>query len=83
MKHTPGTWITKDGQVYPEETGKTIAVIPYYDEENSRQKADAALLAAAPDMLQACETAVAQIYNNDPQAAIATLQNAAKKAKGE
>jgi len=24
LKHTPGNWIAHDGQIYPEETGKTV-----------------------------------------------------------
>lgn len=57
-KHTPGTWYAKDGQVYPTETGKTLAVIPYFDKENEEQKANAKLIAAAPDLLEACKMAL-------------------------
>ena len=52
MKHTQGTWYARDGQIYPEETGKTLAVIPYYDKDNAQQKADANLIAAAPELLE-------------------------------
>lgn len=51
IKHTPGTWHTKEGQIYPTETGKTIAVIPYFDEANEEEKANAMLIAKAPVML--------------------------------
>ena len=54
MKHTEGTWITKDGQIYPQETGKTLALIPYFDKDDKEQEANARLIAAAPDMLKVC-----------------------------
>jgi len=63
---------------------ETLASV--YDLGRGRRKefnANAVLVAHAPDLLQACETAVDQIYNNDLTGAIATLQAAAKKAKGE
>ena len=53
MKHTKGNWYAKEGQIYPEETGKTLALIPYYDKDNEEQEANAKLIAAAPDMLEA------------------------------
>lgn len=51
-KHTPGEWIAKDGQIYPIETGKTLAIIPYYITDDEQQ-ANARLIAAAPDLLEA------------------------------
>lgn len=51
LKHTKGNWHAKDGQVYPEETGVTIAHV--YPGEN--QEADSKVIAAAPDLLAACE----------------------------
>ncbi len=51
-KHTPGTWQAKDGQIYPTETGKTLALIPYYDKDNREQEANSKLIAAAPELLQ-------------------------------
>ena len=62
-KHTPGNWITKEGQIYSEETGKTIAIIPYFDEDDETQKADAKLIASAPDLLRSLEFAVKFIDN--------------------
>ncbi len=57
LKHTAGNWIAKEGQIYPEETGKTLALIPYFDENNEEQAANAKLIAAAPDLLDALKRA--------------------------
>jgi hypothetical protein len=51
-KHTSGKWHAKDGQIYPTETGKTLAIIPYYDKDNREQEANAKLIAAASELLQ-------------------------------
>jgi len=51
-KHTPGQWATKEGQIYTQETGKTLALIPYFDEENEEQQANAQLIMYAPELLQ-------------------------------
>jgi len=37
-KHTKGNWISKDGQIYSEETGRTIAIIPYFDKNNEENR---------------------------------------------
>ena len=50
--HTPGEWNGKDGQVYSTETGKTLAIIPYFDKDNKEQEANQTLLASAPEMLR-------------------------------
>jgi hypothetical protein len=50
--HTKGNWIAKDGQIYPEETGKTLALIPYFDKESEEDNANASLMAAAPELLE-------------------------------
>jgi hypothetical protein len=50
-QHTAGTWTAKDGQIYPEETGKTLAVLPYYS-GTEEQEANAKLISAAPELLE-------------------------------
>jgi hypothetical protein len=50
--YTKGEWIAKGGQIYPQETGETLALIPYFDAENKEQQANQKLLAAAPELLE-------------------------------
>ena len=63
--HMPGTWYTSDkgpsgphyqGQVAVEETGRTVAIT--YDDEGGH---NARLIAAAPEMLAACQAALQNI----------------------
>ena len=61
MKHTKGEWFAKEGQIYPIETGKTLALIPYYDKDDKEQEANAKLIAAAPDMLFALNELLANV----------------------
>lgn len=51
--HTQGNWHAHDGQIYPEQTGATVALIPYFDKDNEQHQANSKLIAAAPDMLEA------------------------------
>jgi len=53
-KFSTGTWHSHDGQIYPEQTGQTICLIPYYDNGNEEQQANAKLIAVAPQLLDAC-----------------------------
>jgi hypothetical protein len=95
MNHTKGEWIAKDGQIYPQETGKTLALIPYFELGNEEHEANQKLIAAAPDLLEACEWAVKQFKRladegrypefmlaNNGGNGIMNLVNAINKAKG-
>jgi hypothetical protein len=85
-----GEWITKEGQIYPQETGKTLALIPYFDKDNTEEQANAKLIAAAPTMLEALKVALEDtemLLNGDceptPDNLIATIEvikNAINKA---
>ena len=52
--YTKGEWYAKEGDIHLIETGKTIALIPYYDKENKEEAANARLIAAAPELLNCC-----------------------------
>ena len=54
---TKGEWFAKEGNVYQIETGKTLAILPYYDKKSKEQKANANIMAAAPEMLEALRLA--------------------------
>ena len=51
--HTQGDWYAQEGQIVVQDTGKTLAVIPYYDGDNKEESANANLMAAAPELLKA------------------------------
>lgn len=53
-RFTQGEWQAKEGQIYSLETGKTHAVIPYFDQNNEEQKANQNLIAASKDLLNCC-----------------------------
>lgn len=63
-RFTQGEWYAKEGQIYPLETGKTLATIPYFDENDLEQKANAQLISAALDLLEAYKTLFAAVENN-------------------
>lgn len=50
-KHSDGEWYAKDGQIVQSNTGRTLAVIPYFDSRNNEQKANQDLMAMAPTFL--------------------------------
>jgi len=81
LKHTQGDWYARDGQIYPTDTGKTLALIPYYDKDNEEHEANARLIANAPWLLMALQEAVdhSVIYDTPP-ALIELFQFAINKA---
>jgi len=52
---TSQTWYAKDGQIIEEGTGKTIAILTYFDKEDEEQQRQQKLLAAAPELLEQCQ----------------------------
>ena len=54
MKHTPGPWIAKEGMIYSEadNTGKTLAIVTHHS--ILIEEANATLIAASPELLDAC-----------------------------
>jgi len=85
-KHTQGEWLANEGQIYPAETGKILALIPYFDKENKEQEANAKLIAAAPELLDVLNHIIERISvvrHNDAfcQALKDKAINAINKAK--
>lgn len=81
--HTPGEWYAKDGQIYPQETGKTLALIPYFDSEDKEQEANGKLIAAAPELLEALIHAYSHmVINKEYQGRVIleTIRSAIQKA---
>ena len=80
--HTPGPWEVSDASIIAGEI--CIAIIETdggYEADPATRKANASLIAAAPDMLEALEN----IENDDmhmPATAWRMIQNAIRKAKG-
>ena len=50
-RHTPGPYYFKDGMIVSEDTGETLAILPYHGDE-PEQIATGILLAAAPELLR-------------------------------
>jgi hypothetical protein len=65
--HTPGDWYATQGQIVSQDTGKTLALIPYYDESNEEQTANANLMASAPKLLDALKEALDQLQSWNPE----------------
>jgi hypothetical protein len=64
-KHTQGNWNASEGQIYPQETGKTLALIPYFDKENEEMEANSKLIAASPTMFKY----ISELANNGDERA--------------
>jgi hypothetical protein len=84
METTQGNWHAHDGQIYTEETGKTLALIPYFDKDNKEMQANSKLIASAPDLLKALQNLLEDVQysiKDIPFGAIGQRQiNAAKEA---
>lgn len=52
MKIKQEDLIAKDGQIYSEETGVTVAMIAYFDKDNEEHQCLQQLLASAPKLLK-------------------------------
>ena len=91
-KHTPGPWETKDGQEVMAESGMRL-IAQCHAGHREERGANARLIAAAPDLLEACKKAFDNIANMDaPQslqdkgrklAALSTLGMAISRADGK
>lgn len=79
--HTPGPWFVHANQVYSEHNGQTVAVFPGVRSDEP-VSANAHLIAAAPDLLEAVELYLE--LSPDQPANLSKLARAAiKKARGQ
>ena len=81
-RHTPGPWATCNTTIYAVDDGEPVARC--LDKEMHRAFPDAQLIAAAPELLAACELALLDmdswgIFGPGRKA----IETAIKKAKGE
>jgi hypothetical protein len=89
-KHTPGPWHVNAPASVVSIDGLHVCDINGYGATDERKRADAALISAAPDLLAAAETALADIRQTancdtgDAQtlATVAALEAAILKARG-
>jgi hypothetical protein len=93
-KHTPGPWrVSSDEDGVSIRMGSTLRDLSYYDnadlwtcesdEEDEAAMANAHLMAAAPDMLEALENLENDDGTTMPPSAWELVQTAIAKAKGE
>lgn len=90
MKHTKGPWFFEDDKhnthkwIFSQATGYVIA---RFEHDEINLEANAHLIAAAPDLLSACEAALIDLCSDElfesHKETINTLQSALKKARGE
>jgi hypothetical protein len=79
--YTPGDWYAKDGQIVAQDTGKTLALIPYYDASNEEQTANANLMAASKELLNALNCAYLNCHKSQMTIeAITLIEQAIQKA---
>ena len=75
-QHTPGPW-AQNGNLIEGPDGETVAYVTAYNTMTPRQKANARLIAAAPELLAALENVMANptTFSFEPiRAAIASVK---------
>lgn len=88
LKHTPGKWVQYFNLVTTED-GENVCLVNTGLKPQKEALANAALIAAAPEMLEALESAMYDIdrWNNSgvvhATPLVQMLQSVIKKAKGE
>ena len=99
MRHTPGPWRAYTGEVRPqmmyrrnicilEESGERFMAVAadHHVDQVTEHEANAHLIAAAPDLLEACEEALQRLggrFQAEDMQAGRTLRAALAKARGE
>lgn len=77
-QHTPGPW-AQNGNLIEGPDGETVAYVTAYNTMTPRQKANARLIAAAPELLAALENVMA----NPTTFSFEPIRAAIAKATGE
>jgi hypothetical protein len=84
-KHTPGPWVVDGRTIYAECDRESFTVAGMPATNHATREADARLIAAAPELLAACEATLAQWHSESitEQKSLHTqLRAAIAKAKG-
>ena len=81
MSHTPGPWSVSGWSILEDTNGTLICeVLPWNEEGSAEDHANAHLIAAAPELLEALEYAIKQV----PElASVPGIEVAIRKARGE
>jgi len=79
--HTPGPW-QLEGEVVSSESNKVIHVPPW-SPRHPELHANAQLIAAAPDLLAACERVIEAEWGNAHEKTLEIVRAAVAKALGE
>jgi len=84
MTHTPGPWTFSDEYVIAKET---VIADPYCmatrgQSDEGEMEANASLIAAAPDMLEALEEVASYLDKEDSESLVETVNEAITKARG-
>lgn len=81
MNHSPAPFYIESYRLIKDANGQTVATVVYEDEAE-RERANAALLAAAPELLAACESALDKLNLTTFVNLYAEIEQAVNKAQG-
>lgn len=87
-KHTPGPWKYDGRDIFPPAMGQTIATTWDIGRTSYERHANGHLIAAAPDLLAACETIISSLDGPGPHKrtfvqGVKLAEAAIHKAKGK
>ena len=87
MTHTPGPWTIYEPELditaYDEAADRTVTVAMMCDDASSEREANAALIAAAPELLEALKAVVLAVANNPTGGPWEQVAAAIAAAEGE
>lgn len=85
-QHTPGPWYVHGSIISPTPTGKRFAIAEVFRDSIETANANARLIAAAPDLLEACKQAVNALelaHGGRDTLVLRKLRGTIEKATGE